>query len=105
MWLGSTETGLMELRLSGPGIKVLKEQADQLMAALRKIPGIEDIKQDWNNRVFTARADVDQARARRVGGDIQGCGRFPGLLCRRCDDHRLPPGQCSDSHRRPRRPG
>jgi multidrug efflux pump subunit AcrB len=67
MWLGSTETGLMELRLSGPGIKVLKEQADQLMAALRKIPGIEDIKQDWNNRVFTARADVDQARARRVG--------------------------------------
>ena len=26
-----------------------------------------DIKQDWNNRVFTAKADVDQARARRVG--------------------------------------
>ena len=29
----------MELRLSGPGIEVLKEQAEQLMAALRKIPG------------------------------------------------------------------
>jgi multidrug efflux pump subunit AcrB len=67
MWLGSTETGLMELRLSGPGIEVLKEQADQLMAALRKIPGTVDIMQDWNNRVFTARADVDQARARRAG--------------------------------------
>ncbi len=67
MWLGSTETGLMELRLSGPGIEVLKEQAEQLMAALRKIPGTVDIKQDWNNRVFTARADVDQARARRAG--------------------------------------
>ncbi|MGB5750625.1 MAG: efflux RND transporter permease subunit, partial [Desulfobacterales bacterium] len=67
MWLGATETGLMQVRLSGPDTGVLKEQADQLMAALRKIPGIEDIKQDWNNRVFTARADVDQARARRVG--------------------------------------
>ena len=67
MWLGATETGLMQVRLSGPDTGVLKEQADQLMAALRKIPGTVDIKQDWNNRVFTARADVDQARARRVG--------------------------------------
>jgi multidrug efflux pump subunit AcrB len=67
MWLGATETGLMQVRLSGPDTGVLKEQADQLMAALRKIPGTEDIKQDWNNRVFTARADVDQARARRAG--------------------------------------
>ncbi len=67
MWLGATETGLMQVRLSGPDTGVLKEQADQLMAALREIPGTVDIKQDWNNRIFTARADVDQARARRVG--------------------------------------
>jgi multidrug efflux pump subunit AcrB len=67
MWLGGTETGLMQVRLSGPDMGVLKEQAEQLMAALRKIPGTVDIKQDWNSRVFTARADVDQARARRAG--------------------------------------
>ncbi|MGD8444636.1 MAG: efflux RND transporter permease subunit, partial [Desulfobacterales bacterium] len=67
MWLGATETGLMQVRLSGPDTGVLKEQAEQLMAALRKIPGIEDIKQDWNNRVYMAMADVDQARARRAG--------------------------------------
>ncbi len=66
MWLGGTETGLMQLRLSGPDIGVLQEQAEQLMAALRKIPGSIDIKQDWNNRVFTVMADVDQARARRA---------------------------------------
>jgi len=66
MWLGSTETGLMEIRLSGPGIEVLQEQAEQLMAALRKLPGSQDIMQDWNNRVFTAMIDVDQARARRA---------------------------------------
>ena len=67
MWLGASESGLFEVRLSGPGIDVLQEQADQLAAALHNIPGTIDIKQDWNNRVITARADVDQARARRAG--------------------------------------
>ena len=67
MWLGGSETGLFQLRLSGPGIEVLQEQADQVMAALREIPGTIDIKHDWNNRVMTAIADVDQARARRAG--------------------------------------
>ncbi|MDX2502428.1 MAG: efflux RND transporter permease subunit [Deltaproteobacteria bacterium] len=67
MWLGSTEVGLLEIRLSGHGIEVLKEQAEELMAALGKIPGTIDIKQDWNNRVFTAMIAVDQNRARRAG--------------------------------------
>ena len=67
MWLGGSETGLIQIRLSGPGIELLQEQAEQLMAALRKIPGTIDIKQDWNNRVFTAKADVDQTRGRRAG--------------------------------------
>jgi multidrug efflux pump subunit AcrB len=67
MWLGGSETGLFQLRLSGPGIEVLQQQADQLMAALRKIPGSIDIKQDWNNRVITAKVDVDQTRASRAG--------------------------------------
>jgi multidrug efflux pump subunit AcrB len=67
MWLGASETGLFEVRLSGPNIDVLQEQADQLLTALNEIPGTIDIKQDWNNRVITAIADVDQARARRAG--------------------------------------
>ena len=67
MWLGGSETGLFQIRLSGPDIEVLQAQAEQLMAALRKIPGSLDIKQDWNNRVMMAKADVDQARARRAG--------------------------------------
>ena len=72
MWLGGSETGLMQVRLSGPGIEVLQEQAELLMAALQKIPGTIDIKQDWNNRVITAKADVDQARARRAGVTSKG---------------------------------
>ena len=72
MWLGGTETGLMEVRLSGPETGVLQKQAEQVMAALRKIPGTIDIKQDWNNRVFTVKADVDQARALRAGVTSKG---------------------------------
>jgi multidrug efflux pump len=67
MWLGGSEAGLFQMRLSGPDITVLQDQAEQLMAALSKIPGTIDIKQDWNNRVMTAKADVDQARASRSG--------------------------------------
>ena len=67
MWLGGTETGLFELRFSGPDINVLEQQAEELMAAIRNIPGSTDIKQDWNNRVVIAKIEVDQARARRAG--------------------------------------
>ena len=67
MWLGASETGLMEIRLSGLDTEVLLGQADQVMAGLREIPGITDIKQDWNNRVPVVKADVDQTRALRAG--------------------------------------
>ena len=67
MWLGASETGLMEIRLSGLDTEVLLGQADQVMAGLREILGITDIKQDWNNRVPVVKADVDQTRALRAG--------------------------------------
>jgi len=34
---------------------------------LRNIPGTMQIKQDWNNPVFTVKVDVDQSRALRAG--------------------------------------
>lgn len=67
MWLGGSETGLLKIRLSGPDISVLEGQGDQLMAALREIPGTIDLQTDWYNRVSRAMVDVDQARARRAG--------------------------------------
>ncbi|HHE75058.1 MAG TPA: efflux RND transporter permease subunit [Desulfobacteraceae bacterium] len=71
MYMGSSEPGLMEIRLSGPDIDVLLEQAEQLQAGLRKIPGTLDIKDDWNNRVISAKIEVDQYRARRAGKTSQ----------------------------------
>ena len=67
MWLGSTETGLFEIRLSGPSLDVLSEKTASLMESLKEIPGIVDIKQDWENRVLRLNVRVDQARARRAG--------------------------------------
>jgi len=67
MWLGPTETGLVEFRISGPDERVLTEKADRLVAAFRAVPGTLDIAQDWENRVLKVQVIVDQARARRAG--------------------------------------
>jgi multidrug efflux pump subunit AcrB len=67
MFLGASEPGILEIRLSGPNIDVLWEQAEQLKTGLRNIPGTIDIKHDWNNRVSSTKVEVDQYRARRSG--------------------------------------
>ena len=67
MWLGGSETGMLKIRLSGPDIAALEGLAEQLMAALREIPGTVDLENDWYNRVPRAMVDVDQARVRRAG--------------------------------------
>jgi len=71
MYLGSSEPGILEIRFSGPNIDVLREQAEQLKTGLRKIPGTLDIKDDWNNRVLSAKIEVDQYRAHRSGSSSQ----------------------------------
>lgn len=67
MWLGPSETGLVEIRVSGPDEQVLAERAERLLAAFRAVPGTIDIEQDWENRVLKVEVVVDQARARRAG--------------------------------------
>ncbi len=73
MWLGPSETGLVEFRISGSDENVLMDWAEHLLAALRAVPGTIEIEQDWENRVLKADVQVDQTRARRAGvtsGDI-----------------------------------
>jgi multidrug efflux pump subunit AcrB len=67
MWLGATETGLFEIRVSGPAFEVLREKTSHLMRSLHDIPGTVDIMQDWENRILKIDVRVDQARARRSG--------------------------------------
>ena len=66
MWLGPTETGLVEVRVSGPDEHVLQAKADALLRAFHAVPGTIDIRQDWENPVLKVKVVVDQARARRA---------------------------------------
>ena len=66
MWLGATETGMVQIRVSGPDTDTLLEKAEHLLAALREIPGTVDVMHDWENRVVKLEVQVDQARARRA---------------------------------------
>ncbi|MDJ0608933.1 MAG: efflux RND transporter permease subunit [Kiloniellales bacterium] len=67
MWLGASETGLVEFRISGADETVLMSRAEHLLNGLRAIPGTIHAKQDWENRVLKVEVVVDQNRARRAG--------------------------------------
>ncbi|MEN8207549.1 MAG: efflux RND transporter permease subunit, partial [Pseudomonadota bacterium] len=67
MWLGASETGLMEIRIKGSDSKVLQAKAEHLLDKLRSIPGTLDIEQDWENKLWKVNVQIDQARAHRAG--------------------------------------
>ena len=67
MWFGNSQPGLVQIRLVGPDRDVLADRAEQLLAGFHAVPGTVGIKQDWENKVITLVADVDQTRARRAG--------------------------------------
>lgn len=67
MWLGPSESGLVEVKLTGPAAAYLYERARIVEAALRAIPGTLNVENDWENPILKLRVNVDQARARRAG--------------------------------------
>ncbi len=66
MWLGGTEPGLVEIRLVGPDSEYLYEKGNLLATGLHQIPGMLDVRSDWENKVVKTVIAVDQARARRA---------------------------------------
>ena len=67
MWLGPSESGLVEVKLTGPDAAHLYGKARDVEAMLRAIPGTVNIENSWENQVLKVRVDVDQSRARRAG--------------------------------------
>lgn len=67
MWLGGSEPGLVEFRISGPNAEVLFEKGRELAGELNTMPGIAFVHNDWENKVLQAQVIVDQSRARRAG--------------------------------------
>ncbi len=71
MFLGSTETGLVEARLSTDGLPGRREQlldaGDRVEAAFASVPHTINTYNDFENRVIKAVVEIDPARARRAG--------------------------------------
>ncbi|MCU7854231.1 MAG: efflux RND transporter permease subunit, partial [Candidatus Thiodiazotropha sp. (ex Lucinoma borealis)] len=66
MWLGPSETGLFEIRISGQDSIILEKAAEQFMTELYALEGTIDVKHDWENPIFKLEVIIDQARARRA---------------------------------------
>lgn len=67
MWLGPSETGLVEIKLTGLDAEHLYDRARAVEAALRAIPGTLNVETDWENPILKLNVQVDQARAQRAG--------------------------------------
>ncbi len=66
MWMGSEEPGFLEIRLIGLDPEYLFQKGDELVAAVKNLPGSLDVRSDWENKVLKIRVLVDQIRARRA---------------------------------------
>ncbi|UCF84275.1 MAG: efflux RND transporter permease subunit [Desulfobacteraceae bacterium] len=66
MGLGGTEPGLVEIRLVGPDVEYLYEKGNQLLTGFYQIPGMLDVRSDWENKVVKTVITVDQIRTRRA---------------------------------------
>lgn len=67
MWFGSTEPGIVQIRLIGPDSDLLYEKAELLVDTLNAIPGTTGVKHDWENQILKLVVEVDQIRASRAG--------------------------------------
>jgi len=65
--LGSSDSGAVAYRISGPDETVLKRLGEQIKGELRKVPGVVGVRDDWNNRIPRIDVQIDQAKARRLG--------------------------------------
>jgi multidrug efflux pump subunit AcrB len=61
---GTSEVGAVDIRVSGPDREVLVALADHASEAMAAVPGIANLRDDWENRVGRVIVDVDQYQAR-----------------------------------------
>ena len=66
-WLGTSETGLVKLRVTGPDAEELAAIGERVEALYRSVDGTVDVHNDWENRITKVRVAVDQTRARHAG--------------------------------------
>jgi multidrug efflux pump subunit AcrB len=65
--LGASESGMVAYRIAGPDEAVLQQLGEQIKTALRAVPGVVGVRDDWANRVPRLDVQIDQRKARRLG--------------------------------------
>lgn len=71
MWLGPTEIGMMEYRISGPDEQKLYDLSYILEAEINRIPHMLTVTNNWQNPVIRLLMQIDQYGARRAGVTTQ----------------------------------
>jgi multidrug efflux pump subunit AcrB len=65
--MGSVESGIVEVEISGPDANRLLALGEQVRFILRGTRGIRDNDDDWGNKVLKVEIDINQDRARQLG--------------------------------------
>ncbi|MDA4845528.1 efflux RND transporter permease subunit [Hoeflea poritis] len=69
--MGGGESGIVEVKISGPGAERLLMLADEVEVAFDAVPGISQNENDWGNKTLKIVIDVDQSKARELGVSSQ----------------------------------
>lgn len=64
--MGASESGIVEVKISGPDSDKLLALADQTQGFFSSVPDIEQNENDWGNKVLKIVVDVAQDRAREL---------------------------------------
>jgi multidrug efflux pump subunit AcrB len=65
--MGSVESGIVEVEISGPDANRLLALGEQVRFILQGTRGIRDNDDDWGNKVLKVEIDINQDRARQLG--------------------------------------
>ena len=69
--MGGGESGIVDVKISGPGAEELLFMADEVEQAFDAVPGISQNENDWGNKTLKIVIDVDQSKARELGVSSQ----------------------------------
>lgn len=68
---GGEVDGTVKFRIKGPDHKTLRQISEQVESLLYRQPGVIGVRQDWDNKVFKLKVQIDQTRAELAGLSTQ----------------------------------
>lgn len=72
LFLGSAPLGTVDMKIAGDEIDVLRHLGSEVQSAYHAVPGVQSIRNNWENSVIKLQVEIDQERARRAGVTSEG---------------------------------